>query len=168
MVGAPGPNPGVRKDVRVQVPPSVRKPPSRRCSTLRRLSRRFDSCRRHAAPVRSAVRTLGFHPGNAGSTPVRAPITPYIPVSFNGRTTGSDPVNRGSNPCAGAVAEAEVVEAPGCDPGLSGFKSRRLPHSLVVQRQDHVFWCRVCRFESCRGIYSLVSFLRWARGTCAV
>lgn len=27
------------------------------------------------------------------------------------------------------VNEGEVVEPPGCEPGLSGFKSRRSPHS---------------------------------------
>lgn len=33
----------------------------------------------------------------------------------------------GSIPSGGTVGEVEVVDTPGCDPGRSGFKSRRSP-----------------------------------------
>lgn len=41
-------------------------------------------------------------------------------------------------PRGSTVADAEVVEAPGCVPGVSGFESRRSPHSPVVQIGENV------------------------------
>ena len=35
----------------------------------------------------------------------------------------------GSKPASGAGTEAEVVDAPGCGPGVSGFESRLPPQS---------------------------------------
>lgn len=46
---------------------------------------------------------------------------------WNGRPVVSRK-NAGSSPAVGAVSEAEVNDAPGCGPGVSGFKSHQTPH----------------------------------------
>lgn len=42
----------------------------------------------------------------------------------------------GSSPGPGAVAEAEVVKAPGCGPGGKGFESPQSP-SMGANRSRH-------------------------------
>lgn len=57
--------------------------------------------------------TLNGAAGSTGVTYSRSPSGLYEALSFNGRTTGSDPVNHGSIPCeASSFKDGEVDAFP--------------------------------------------------------
>lgn len=87
---------------------------------VRGLYQKYHGSKRRLGRLASKAKPRGFESLCSCHSPI-AQLAERLPVEEMGA---------GSNPAGGAVDEAEVAEAPGRDPGGSGFESRRSPHAV--------------------------------------
>jgi hypothetical protein len=76
----------------------------------------------------------------AGASPVDHPNDEYLPVAqWLVRSPDKRVMSVRFAP-GGPVIEAEVAEARGCGPRVSGCESRRSPQLRVAQEPEHLPW----------------------------
>lgn len=76
-----------------------------------------------------------------------------FPLSFNSRTTGSEPVNCGAIPCEGAIRSGRGIYAEGCKPFKAGETPALRSNCLVFRNQTGEAATRGCVIAPDRGIY---------------